>query len=158
MFKNVAIVGYFHCNLRTCHHSESLPLLSATGLVLEEVTSSITDWYPTLLSAAGIETTYPRSRRLHGTDSLDMRFEDDDMEPLDGMDLWPAISTGDLSDAFGGESESREILIDLDGASGCQYSSCGAIRAGNWKFIRGSWSENTRQRFVELILWPKMRK
>ncbi len=108
------------------------------GMVLEVVASSQTDWYPTLLSAAGIEAVYPRSRRLEGSDSLDLRFEGDWMVPLDGLDLWTAINDGVVSADL--RSEYRSILLDLDGTTECEYTSCGAQRAGNWKFVRGSGS------------------
>ena len=115
---------------------------------MEDVASSMTDWYLTLLSAAGIEAVYPRSQRLSGSDSLDMRFEGDWMAPTDGLDLWSAINYGVIDGAL--RSESREILVDLDGAFECDYTSCGALRAGNWKFVRGSGSKATWRRFVTL--------
>ena len=95
------------------------------------------DWYPTLLSAAGIEVGYHRSQDLYDSDELDTRFDDDEVDdvPLDGNDIWRAIQFGDVSDEI--SIESRELLLDLNEGGQCAFSSCGAIRSGKWKFIRG---------------------
>merc|ERR1712087_980122 len=92
------------------------------GKTLDDVTSVMADWYPTLLSAAGIEAAYPRSRRLKGTSALDTRFETDSMVPLDGLSLWDAIN-GKVDETV--RSYSREVVIDLNAVSDCSYDSCG---------------------------------
>ena len=33
--------------------------------------------------------------------------------------------------------DSREVLLDLNSEGHCNYEPCGAIRIGQWKFIRG---------------------
>lgn len=99
----------------------------------------ITDWYPTLLSAAGIEVGYHRSTKLYDSDEIDTRFDDVEYDtiPLDGKDLWNAIQYGEITDDI--SVSERELLLDLDGHHlNCSFSTCGAIRRGHWKFIRGA--------------------
>ena len=100
----------------------------------------ITDWYPTLLSAAGADIGYHRSTRLRATDSVDSRYDDNGVTnniPLDGKDLWSVIQFGTVSDDEISYDE-REILLDLNPELNCTFSSCGAIRKGDWKYIRGA--------------------
>lgn len=99
---------------------------------------SVVDWYPTLLSAAGIDVGYHRSQSLYQSEEEDTRFDDSGVGdvPLDGRDLWDAIQFNQVSDEI--SVESRELLLDLDYTETCLFSSCGAIRSGRWKFIRGA--------------------
>jgi len=99
---------------------------------------SVVDWYPTLLSAAGIDVGYHRSQSLYQSDEEDTRFDDNGVGdvPLDGRDLWDAIQFNKVSDEI--SVQSRELLLDLDYTETCLFSSCGAIRSGRWKFIRGA--------------------
>merc|ERR1712087_364633 len=119
------------------------------GKTLDDVTSAMVDWYPTLLSAAAIEAAYPRSLRLEGTTVLDTRFEADSMAPLDGLSLWDVINGKDDEAVH---SDSREVMIDLVGVSDCSYGSCGALRAGNWKLVRGGGSRADRRRALTACL------
>jgi len=107
------------------------------GLVEKDLMVSVVDWYPTLLSAAGIEPQYYRSMRLYDNDSTDTRFVDNGVGtvPLDGQDVWSAIQFGDVAAEI--SVDHRELLLDLDAGGICSFSSCGAIRKGQWKFIRG---------------------
>ena len=100
----------------------------------------VTDWYPTLLSAAGADIGYHRSTKLHNTDSMDVRFVDNAVMndiPLDGKDLWDVIQFGTVSNDEISYDE-REILLDLNTELNCTFSACGAIRKGDWKYIRGA--------------------
>jgi len=108
------------------------------GEIAKDFIVSVVDWYPTLLSAAGIEPGYHRSKRQYGTDEVDTRFDDNGVGtvPLDGHDIWSAIQYGDVSDEI--SVQSRELLLDLDFTETCAFSSCGAIRSGRWKFMRGA--------------------
>jgi len=108
------------------------------GQIERDLVVSVVDWYPTLLSAAGIEVGYQRSRTLYGSDELDTRFDamSPGTVPLDGKDVWSAIQYGTVPDEL--SSKSREVLLDLDRTETCLFSSCGAIRSGRWKFIRGA--------------------
>ena len=110
----------------------------SAGKVARDFVTSVVDWYPTLLSAAGIETGYVRSVRLYGSDEEDTRFDDNGVGtiPLDGKDVWKAIQYGEVTDDI--STQSRELLLDLDYTETCLFSSCGAIRSGRWKFIRGA--------------------
>merc|ERR1719167_706058 len=60
------------------------------GEIAKDFIVSVVDWYPTLLSAAGIEVGYHRSQDLYDSDELDTRFDDDEVDdvPLDGNDIW----------------------------------------------------------------------
>ena len=109
----------------------------SAGKVARDFVTSVVDWYPTLLSAAGIETGYVRSVRLYGSDEADTRFDDNGVGtiPLDGKDVWKAIQYGEVTDDI--STQSRELLLDLDKAGVCSFTSCGALRSGKWKFIRG---------------------
>jgi len=120
------------------------------GVALDGAMTSMADWYPTLLSAAGIEAEYPRSQRLYGTDSLDTRFGGDAMVSLDGMDLWTAIKGGDIDHRI--KVDLREILLDLDPFTECPFTACGALRAAEWKFVRGPISKTTRRRTLSACL------
>jgi len=107
------------------------------GVVATDFVSSVVDWYPTLLSAAGIEPGYHRSRTLYGNgEAADSRFDDTPTVPLDGKDLWRAIQFGEVTEDIA--VESRELLLDVDFTETCEFSSCGALRSGRWKFIRGA--------------------
>ena len=129
---------HFFSFLSELHHAVMTSLFW-TGQVLDDVMVHITDWYPTLLSAAGIEVGYHRSTKLYGSEETDTRFDDVEYGtiPLDGMDLWSAIQFGDVAESI--SLEKREILLDLDGHHwNCTFSTCGALRKGHWKFIRGA--------------------
>eukprot|EP01083_Nonionella_stella_P001832 5260_1 len=106
------------------------------GETLEDVLIHVTDWYPTLLSAAGIDAQHVKSRKLHGVTEEDMRFVENGVGDihLDGKDLWNAIQFGEVSEDI--STQSREILLDLN-AQYCAFTSCGAIRIGKYKFLRG---------------------
>lgn len=97
----------------------------------------IMDWYPTLLSAASVEVEHKRSTKLSVKTLLAQStdpFDNSITVPLDGQDLWSAIQHGIVSDDV--SIDSRELLIELNGKH-CEFSSCGALRVGNWKFVRG---------------------
>ena len=98
----------------------------------------ISDWYPTLLSAAGAQMTYPKSKKLHLDDKEDDRFLNNGVGevPLDGKNLWNVIQFGEINDEIA--YEKRELLLDLNPMGNCSFSACGAIRKGDWKFIRGA--------------------
>ena len=98
---------------------------------------SVVDWYPTLLAAAGIEIGYHRSTTMYNTSKVDTRFDNNGVGvvPLDGKNLWDAIQKGEIADDT--SVENRELLLDLDKGGVCSFTSCGAIRYGHWKFIRG---------------------
>ena len=105
---------------------------------MDEVLVHVTDWYPTLLSAASAEVGHHRSTKLYGTESLDARYDGNGVAdiPLDGKDLWNAIQFGHISEEI--NYAEREILLDLDDMLNCTFSACGAIRKGKWKYIRGA--------------------
>mmetsp|Transcript_38458 Transcript_38458/g.34005 ORF Transcript_38458/g.34005 Transcript_38458/m.34005 type:complete len:727 (-) Transcript_38458:186-2366(-) len=102
------------------------------------------DWYPTLLSAAGLDVNYHRSRKLYETEENfdadtrtffpDRRWDDTPNQELDGIDMWDYISGEDEDDAY--FDQKREVLLDLKEVW-CPFSSCGALRIGRYKFIRG---------------------
>jgi len=110
---------------------------SRRGQIADDFIVSVTDWYPTLLSAAQIDPGYYKSLSLYDTFDVDVRFLHDGVGkiPLDGYDLWGAIQFGEVNDLI--SSDSRELLLDLDDGGTCNFDSCGAIRSGKWKFIRG---------------------
>eukprot|EP00484_Ammonia_sp_Unknown_P016451 CAMPEP_0197034286 /NCGR_PEP_ID=MMETSP1384-20130603/12442_1 /TAXON_ID=29189 /ORGANISM="Ammonia sp." /LENGTH=634 /DNA_ID=CAMNT_0042464193 /DNA_START=33 /DNA_END=1934 /DNA_ORIENTATION=+ len=121
-----------------------VPLFVTGGYLNEEqkgtvndYTMHIVDWYPTLMSAAGLEVNYKRSTRLHSTveDLRDNRWIDTEEMELDGIDMWQYIQ-GEQSDDDYFENE-REILLDLNEVW-CAHSSCGALRIGRFKYIRGN--------------------
>ena len=105
---------------------------------MDDVIVHSVDWYRTLLSAADIDVSYVRSTRLVGSEDTDTRFEANGVGhvPIDGMDLWDAIQFGSVDDSV--SSESRELLLDLNAEGTCDSSSCGAIRWGKWKYLRGA--------------------
>ena len=98
---------------------------------------SIVDWYPTLLSAANLEIGHHRSLKLYNSTEPDTRFADSGIGdiPLDGQDIWWAIQYGEITDEIA--IDSRELLLDLNEEGECSFASCGAIRSGRYKFIRG---------------------
>jgi len=106
------------------------------GEVLEGALIHIIDWYPTLLAAANIQVGHHRSTKLH-EDSDKSPFETTTKftVPLDGKNLWNAINYGDIDDDV--SVQNRELVLDLNG-EGCPFSSCGALRVGPWKYLRGS--------------------
>jgi len=92
---------------------------SRRGKMLDYNIVHVIDWYPTLLSAANLPVTYATSNK---------KFES--MDPLDGVDMWPAIVGEDPSSNL----LSRELLLDLDPYE-CTTGLCGSIRVGQWKYI-----------------------
>ena len=114
-------------------------MLLSSGQVLDNVLVHVTDWYPTLLSAAGAEVGHHRSKKLYGKTTPDNRYKDTGVIkniPIDGKDLWDVIAQGMVQDAVSWKK--REILLDLDDMLNCTFSACGAIRKGDWKYIRGA--------------------
>ena len=107
------------------------------GKSLDDVLVHIVDWYPTLLSAAGIKVDYVKSQKLFNDLTPDKSFKNMEYDkiPLDGKDLWNAIQNNEISDDI--SINSRELLLDLDQVY-CEFESCGAIRIGKYKFIRGA--------------------
>jgi len=55
---------------------------------------------------------------------------------LDGKNLWDVIQRAEVSEAISWKN--REILLDLDDFLNCTFDACGAVRKGDWKFIRGA--------------------
>ena len=57
----------------------------------------ITDWYPTILSAVGIEIEHIKSKKLHGTRDEDVRFDGNGVGRvhIDGKDIWVRYNSGD---------------------------------------------------------------
>jgi len=109
------------------------------GQVMDEMVVHMTDWYRTLLSAAGLEVGYYRSKRIGGSDEDDTRFDHIPYGTveLDGVDIWQSIQYGNYEGAM--KYEDREILLDLDShINNCTFNSCGALRKGKWKFLRGA--------------------
>lgn len=105
---------------------------------MEDILVHTVDWYKTLLSAAGLDVSYARSTTLVNSDDIDDRFDDNGVGeiPLHGEDLWSAIQYGDVDAAI--SKDEREILLDLNTDGTCESTSCGAIRIGKWKFLRGA--------------------
>ena len=106
---------------------------------MDEILVHMVDWYPTLLSAAGLDIGYHRSKRLRDSEEDDDRFDHIPYGTveIDGKDIWTAIQFAE----FEGERsyEQRELVLDLDShLLNCTFTSCGAIRKGDWKFIRGA--------------------
>jgi len=105
------------------------------GHALSEFAVHCTDWYATLLSAAGVSINYARSQRTMDVD-VDEKWsyieENAIVIPIDGVDVWQAIQFGVVSDAL----VTREVLLHLDEIE-CPYASCGALLYGAWKFMRG---------------------
>jgi len=108
------------------------------GVAMDSIIVHVSDWYQTLLSAAGLSVEYARSSRMYRSEAIDNRFESNGVShvPLDGEDLWSAIQFGTVDDSI--SSESRELLLDINVEGTCQSSSCGAIRSGKWKYLRGA--------------------
>merc|ERR1712157_605289 len=57
------------------------------------------------------------------------------MIDIDGKDIWDAIQNDVVND----DLIDREILLHLDEID-CPYPSCGALRYGDWKYIRGPYT------------------
>jgi len=72
------------------------------GEVFDEVMHA-TDWYPTLLAAAGIDSPEGKT--------------------LDGLNLWDGIQWGKTSE----QDSERLLLLNVDGVQ-CETDVCGAIR------------------------------
>jgi len=105
------------------------------GEIMDDAMVHIIDWYPTLLSAAGIKVGHKKSTKFYSKLSSADRFDDQSFTvPLDGKDLWSAIQTGNVEEDI--SIDSRQLLLELNGKH-CEFSSCGALRDGKWKFIRG---------------------
>ena len=94
------------------------------------------DWYPTLMAAANLDINYHRSTRLFSKmeDLRDNRWLDTEEIELDGINMWPYIQESETDDDYF-ENE-REILLDLNDVW-CQHKSCGALKIGRYKYIRG---------------------
>eukprot|EP00484_Ammonia_sp_Unknown_P020596 CAMPEP_0197053618 /NCGR_PEP_ID=MMETSP1384-20130603/27844_1 /TAXON_ID=29189 /ORGANISM="Ammonia sp." /LENGTH=667 /DNA_ID=CAMNT_0042486549 /DNA_START=2482 /DNA_END=4485 /DNA_ORIENTATION=- len=107
------------------------------GEVLTNTIVHITDWYPTLLEAAGVDAAHIKSKKLHNTQDEDVRFETNGVGKihLDGKSVWRAIQFDETNEEI--SVDSREILLDLNDEY-CEFSSCGALRSGHWKFLRGA--------------------
>ena len=107
------------------------------GKVLKEAVVHVTDWYQTLLSAAGIEVGYHRSSRVKDEEAEAVQFVDAGMGrvDLDGHNLWSAIQRGEVGEEVA--AESRELLLDLN-PKWCEFTSCGSMRVVPWKYIRGT--------------------
>jgi len=110
---------------------------SRRGLVLDNNIIHVTDWYPTLLSAAGLEVTYA----THGQKVL---------HPIDGIDMWDVIK-GDSTDS---NLQTREVLLSLDPYS-CGLDFCGAIRYGNYKFILSDTTIEYRDEDGSTCFWGR---
>jgi arylsulfatase A-like enzyme len=82
------------------------PWLNSTRRVATQ-TMHMSDWLPTLFSAAGLDSSALRERGL------------------DGVDVWPALS-------YNVTSPRTEVLHNIDEVD--QYA---AIQRGDWKFITG---------------------
>eukprot|EP01084_Bolivina_argentea_P307107 530763_1 len=97
----------------------------------------ITDWYQTLLSVAGLDVHYERSKRLYDVNDeiKDNRWDNTKEIELDGINMWDYIQGIKEDDKY--FEYKRETLLDLkDG--GCDLESCGALRIGRYKYIRGN--------------------
>jgi len=92
----------------------------------------VTDWYPTLLEAAGITPSYKKSTRKENMDSV-VEWETADYDiPLDGTSIWDQIQHGVTND----ELTKRLMVIDyvLDDNNDLVN---GTLRLGKWKYIKG---------------------
>ena len=106
-----------------------------------DIVNHITDWYPTLLSAAGLKFTNAKSIDTWDWDNNVRKFQklyEDQYIELDGIDLWEIIQNGYSKDDSLVSMDSREILLDMDSEKNCDFDSCGAIRIGDWKYVRGN--------------------
>jgi len=73
------------------------------------------------------------------TDQYDTRFDHIPYGTveLDGIDIWQSIQYGNYEGAM--KYEDRELVLDLDShINNCTFNSCGAVRKGKWKYIRGA--------------------
>ena len=120
-----------------------------------------TDWYPTLLSAAGLDINYPLSQRRYNNDYINNNniINDENinnqwnnwlnnnhetvshpyLRKLDGKDMWNIIQYDDNNNNNDDDDEinNREILLDMD-PHNCYKDFCGSIRYGKWKYIYGN--------------------
>jgi len=83
------------------------PWMNSTRRVANQV-MHMTDWLPTLFSAAGLDASVLRERGL------------------DGFDLWPSLS-------LNASSPRSEVLHNIDEVD--QYA---ALTRGDWKYITGA--------------------
>ena len=91
------------------------------GKIMNDYAMHITDWYPTVLSAAGLDTLSPNT--------------------LDGKNMWPVL-VGNYNEELELDLESlgstREILINVD-SNDCRNEVCGSlIYGGKWKILISS--------------------
>ena len=87
---------------------------------------------------------YHRSRRLYEIEENfdaetktflpDERWNETPELKLDGIDMWDYINGEDEDDEY--FDKEREVLLDFKDVW-CPFSSCGALRIGRYKFIRG---------------------
>ena len=84
------------------------------GKALTDTIVHVTDWYPTLLAAAGLEIGHFKSEKLHNTLSPDIRFDDNGVGKIDidGQNVWNAIQYSEVTDDI--SIDNREILLDLN--------------------------------------------
>lgn len=102
----------------------------------------VTDWYPTLLEMIGADgpDLSATSRRVFGDSAKEELEElvDEFAVPIDGRSVWRAIQFGEEDeDVSEIDINEREVLMDLNNEF-CAFSSCGTLRSGRWKYLRGS--------------------
>eukprot|EP01084_Bolivina_argentea_P227474 384165_1 len=93
----------------------------------------VTDWYPTLLEAAGIDISYAKSRK-----KVDINYKPEWETvsynvPLDGRSIWKQLH-GEETDK---DLTQRLLILDLVRYGDDFDTLNGTIRWGKWKYIKG---------------------
>eukprot|EP01084_Bolivina_argentea_P173328 300205_1 len=90
----------------------------------------VTDWYPTLLDAAGIAPTYVKSTRKVDEDYTPEWETVGYHVPLDGISFWNELITE--TDTM----SPRLMVLDINRVASCDCLN-GTVRWGKWKYMRG---------------------
>ena len=121
---------------------------SQRGEVLTDYAMHITDWYPTVLAACGLDTLSINS--------------------LDGKNMWPIVSGDafltDIDSSEYSESESvdldelgsnRDILLNVDSYQ-CESEICGSIiLGGKWKLLIAGNAISNPDNSVSSCFWER---